>query len=126
MRVPSVFGQSWKHEEKTVRLNSYYIKFSPTPEDRVYKNFGLFIMTRLPMEAEELKLDLHLAHGRSVMTKFIPFGVVEFNKDEVSNSFNKKLKRKRKFEVNNWAFPSCRLRWRRIFKKCSSKLFSID
>lgn len=87
MRVPSVFGQSWKNE-KTVRLNSYYIKFSPTPEDRVYKNFGLFIMTRLPMEAEKLELDLHLAHGRSVMTKFIPFGVVEFNKDEIKMAEN--------------------------------------
>lgn len=92
MLVPSAFGQSWKNAEKTVRLNSYYIKFCPTPEDRVYKKFGLFIMTRLPMEAEKLELDLHLAHGRSVMTKFIPFGVVEFNNDEVNNFVNKKEK----------------------------------
>jgi endoribonuclease Dicer len=87
MRVPSVFRQSWKNEQKTVRLNSYYIKFCPTPEDRVYKKFGLFIMTPLPMEAEELELDLHLARSRSVMTKFMPFGVVEFNKDEVNIFF---------------------------------------
>ncbi|WJX95975.1 endoribonuclease Dicer [Trifolium repens] len=88
MRVPSVFRQSWKNEQKTVRLNSYYIKFCPTPEDRVYKKFGLFIMTPLPMEAEKLELDLHLAHSRSVMTKFMPFGVVEFNKDEIKMAEN--------------------------------------
>ncbi|XP_058759719.1 dicer-like protein 4 isoform X1 [Vicia villosa] len=88
MLVPSAFRQSWKNTEKTVRLNSYYIKFCPTPEDRVYKKFGLFIMTRLPLEAEKLELDLHLAHSRSVMTKFIPFGVVEFNNDEIKMAEN--------------------------------------
>ncbi|CAI8584290.1 unnamed protein product [Vicia faba] len=88
MLVPSAFGQSWKNAERTVCLNAYYIKFFPTPEDRVYKKFGLFIMTRLPMEAEKLELDLHLAHGRSVKTKFIPFGVVEFNKDEIKMAEN--------------------------------------
>lgn len=93
MLVPSAFGQSWKNEEKSVHLNSYYIKFCPFPEDRDYRKFGLFIMTRLPMEAEKLELDLHLAHGRSVMTKFIPFGVVEFNKDEVNNFFFWKIKK---------------------------------
>lgn len=87
MLVPSAFRLSWKNDEKIVHLNSYYIKFCPHPEDRVYKKFGLFIMTRLPMEAEKLELDLHLAHGRSVMTKFIPFGAVEFNEDEVNHIF---------------------------------------
>ena len=85
MLVPSAFGHSWINKEKIVHLNSYYIKFCPYPEDRVYKKFGLFIMTRLPVEAEKLKLDLHLAHGRSVMTTFVPFGVVEFDKDEVND-----------------------------------------
>ncbi|RDY03580.1 Dicer-like protein 4, partial [Mucuna pruriens] len=83
MLVPSAFGQSWINEDKIVRLNSYYIKFCPCPDDRVYKEFGLFIMARLPMEAEKLELNLHLAHGRSVMTKFVPFGVIEFDKDEI-------------------------------------------
>ena len=87
MLVPSAFGQSWINEDKVVLLNSYYIKFCPCPEDRVYKEFGLFIMARLPMEAEKLELDLHLAHGRSVMTKFVRFGVVEFDKDEVHAIF---------------------------------------
>ncbi|KOM32927.1 hypothetical protein LR48_Vigan01g248300 [Vigna angularis] len=83
MLVPSAFGQSWTNKDEIVHLNSYYIKFCPCPVDRVYKEFGLFIMARLPMEAEKLELDLHLAHGRSVMTKFLPFGVVEFDKDEI-------------------------------------------
>ncbi|XP_061375757.1 dicer-like protein 4 isoform X1 [Gastrolobium bilobum] len=83
MPVPSAFRLSWINEEKIVHLNSYYIKFCPCPEDRVYKEFGLFIMTRLPMEAEKLELDLHLARGRSVMSKFVPFGVVEFDKNEI-------------------------------------------
>ncbi|KAJ1385905.1 Ribonuclease III domain [Sesbania bispinosa] len=87
MLVPSAFGHSWINE-KIVHLNSYYIKFCPCPEDRDYRRFGLFIMTRLPMEAEKLELDLHLAHGRSVMTKFIPFGVVEFDKDEIKMAEN--------------------------------------
>ncbi|KAL9326120.1 hypothetical protein ACSQ67_006765 [Phaseolus vulgaris] len=88
MLVPSAFGQSWINEDKVVLLNSYYIKFCPCPEDRVYKEFGLFIMARLPMEAEKLELDLHLAHGRSVMTKFVRFGVVEFDKDEIKMAEN--------------------------------------
>ncbi|KAL1372177.1 hypothetical protein HN51_002320 [Arachis hypogaea] len=83
MLVPSPFRKSWINEEKIVHLNSYYIKFRPFPEDRVYKKFGLFIMTCLPAEAEKLELDLHLAHGRSVKSTFVPFGVVEFDKDEI-------------------------------------------
>ncbi|KAK7265138.1 hypothetical protein RJT34_32754 [Clitoria ternatea] len=89
MLVPSAFGQSWINEDKVVHhLNSYYINFCPCPEDRLYKEFGLFIMTRLPMEAEKLEIDLHLAHGRSVLTKFVPFGVVEFDKDEIKMAEN--------------------------------------
>ncbi|XLU32993.1 hypothetical protein S245_069059, partial [Arachis hypogaea] len=51
-------------------------------KDRVYKKFGLFIMTCLPAEAEKLELDIHLADGRYVISTFVPFGVVEFDKDE--------------------------------------------
>ncbi|KAK7329981.1 hypothetical protein VNO77_24164 [Canavalia gladiata] len=88
MLVPSAIGPSWINEDKIIHLNSYYIKFCPCPEDRVYKEFGLFIMTHLPIEAEKLELDLHLAHGRSVMTKFVPFGVVDFEKDEIKMAEN--------------------------------------
>ncbi|XP_020236092.1 dicer-like protein 4 isoform X2 [Cajanus cajan] len=88
MLIPSALGQSWINEDKVVCLYSYYIKFCPSPADRVYKAFGLFIMASLPMEAEKLELDLHLAHGRSVMTQFVPFGVVEFDKDEIKMAEN--------------------------------------
>ncbi|XP_019453233.1 PREDICTED: dicer-like protein 4 isoform X2 [Lupinus angustifolius] len=88
MLVPAAFRQSWVNKEKIVHLNSYYLKFCPCPEDRVYKKFGLFIVTRLPVEAEKLELDLHLAHGRSVISKFVPFGVVEFDKDEIKMAEN--------------------------------------
>ncbi|XP_052119239.1 dicer-like protein 4 isoform X2 [Arachis duranensis] len=83
MLVPSPFKKSWKNEEKVVHLNSHYIKFCPFPEDRVYEKFGLFIMPCLPTEAEKLELDLHLAHGRFVISTFVPFGVVEFEVQEV-------------------------------------------
>lgn len=92
MLVPPVFGQSWINEEKIVHLNSYYIKFCPCPNDRDYKKFGLFIMAPLPPEAEKLELDLHLAHSRYVKTKVIPFGVLEFHKDEVNNFWFWKIK----------------------------------
>ncbi|KAL4274603.1 hypothetical protein AHAS_Ahas20G0023700 [Arachis hypogaea] len=82
MLVSSPFRKSWKNEEKLVHPNSCYIKFCPFPEDRVYKKFGLFIMTCLPAEAEKLELDIHLADGRYVISTFVPFGVVEFDKDE--------------------------------------------
>ncbi|XP_027329743.1 dicer-like protein 4 [Abrus precatorius] len=88
MLIPSAIRQSWINKDTIVSLNSYYIKFCPCPKDRVYKEFGLFVMTFLPMEAENLELDLHLARGRSVMTSFVPFGVVEFDKDEIKMAEN--------------------------------------
>ncbi|XLT12882.1 hypothetical protein HN51_058572 [Arachis hypogaea] len=51
-------------------------------KDRVYEKFGLFIMPCLPAEAEKLEIDLHVAHRRSVISTFVPFGVVEFDNDE--------------------------------------------
>ncbi|KAI4335598.1 hypothetical protein L6164_014232 [Bauhinia variegata] len=83
MLVPSAFRLAWINNGKIVHFYSYYIKFTPIPEDRIYKKFGLFIMTTLPMEAEKLELDLHLAHGRSVLTKLVPLGVTEFDNDEI-------------------------------------------
>ncbi|KAK7388536.1 hypothetical protein VNO78_23354 [Psophocarpus tetragonolobus] len=88
MLVPSAFRQSWINEDKIVHFNSYYIKFCPSPEDRVYKEFGLYIMAHFPVEAEKLEVDLHLAHSRSVMTKFVPCGIVEFDKDEIKMAQN--------------------------------------
>ncbi|XP_054806590.1 dicer-like protein 4 isoform X2 [Prosopis cineraria] len=83
MLVPSAFRQAWSHSDDIVHLNSYLLKFRPSPEDRIYKEFGLFMMTRLPAEAVKLEIDLHLARGRTVMTRFVPFGAIEFDKAEI-------------------------------------------
>ncbi|KAM3714268.1 hypothetical protein ACJW31_01G319400 [Castanea mollissima] len=83
MLVPAVLKEPWTNLENPVHFYSYYIEFSPRPEDRIYKKFSLFVKAALPEEAERMELDLHLAHGRSVMTKFVPSGVAEFDKDEI-------------------------------------------
>lgn len=83
MLVPAALKEPWTNLEDYVLLNSYYIKFIPDPEDRSYKEFGLFVKSPLPKEAERMELDLHLARRRSVMTKLVPSGVAEFNRKEV-------------------------------------------
>lgn len=84
MLVPSAIKGSWNNVEDHVHLSSYYIEFSPDPADRIYRPFGLFVKMPLPVEAEKMELDLHLARGRSVKTKLIPSGVTGFDKDEVA------------------------------------------
>ncbi|KAL5547660.1 hypothetical protein UlMin_002891 [Ulmus minor] len=83
MLIPAALSEPWDNTENPVYLFSYYIEFSPNPPDRTYKRFGLFVKARLPFEAEEMKLNLHLARGRSVMTKLIPSGFAEFYEDEI-------------------------------------------
>ncbi|KAF5945922.1 hypothetical protein HYC85_016150 [Camellia sinensis] len=83
MLVPAALKEPWTDLENPVCLNSYFIKFSPQPADRSYKNFGIFVKTPLPGEADRMKLDLCLARGRSVMTELIPSGVSKFDKDEI-------------------------------------------
>ncbi|KAI8023022.1 Dicer-like protein 4 [Camellia lanceoleosa] len=83
MLVPAALKEPWTDLENPVCLNSYFIKFSPQPADRSYKNFGIFVKTTLPGEADRMKLDLCLARGRSVMTEIIPSGVSKFDKDEI-------------------------------------------
>lgn len=84
MLVPAILRESWTKSENPVHLNSYFLQFNPDPEDRVYKDFSLFVKSPLPGEAEKLELDLHLARGRSVMTKLVPSGIAEFTKYEVT------------------------------------------
>lgn len=90
MLVPAALKESWSNLEH-ICLSSYHIKFSPTPVDRVYRKFGLFVKAPLPAEAERMELDLHLARGRSVMTELVPSGVAEFNEDEVTVIFLQKI-----------------------------------
>lgn len=89
MLVPAALKEPWSNLEDLVSLSSYYLKFNPVPEDRIYKSFGLFVKAPLPVEAESMELDLHLAHGRSVMTELVPSGFAEFGKDEVDSYFQK-------------------------------------
>ncbi|KAM5548130.1 dicer-like protein 4 [Rosa sericea] len=83
MLVPAVLKESWNKLEDLVTLSAYYFQFDPEPNDRIYRSFGLFVKAPLPAEAEAMELDLHLAHGRSVMTKLVPSGFAEFVKDEI-------------------------------------------
>ncbi|KAJ0089697.1 hypothetical protein Patl1_14811 [Pistacia atlantica] len=83
MLVPAILKESWAKSENPVYLNSYYFQFIPDPKDRIYKDFGLFVKSPLPQEAEKMELDLHLARGRTVKTEFVPSGVAEFTKDEI-------------------------------------------
>lgn len=83
MLVPAAFREPWNNLD-SVRLNLYFIKFSPHPVDRDYKLFGIFVKLPLPGEAERMELDLQLARGRSVMTELVPSKVVKFDKDEVT------------------------------------------
>uniref|UniRef100_A0A5B7C289 Putative dicer-like protein 4 isoform X2 n=1 Tax=Davidia involucrata TaxID=16924 RepID=A0A5B7C289_DAVIN len=83
MLVPAALKESWTNLENPVCLNFYVIEFTPHPEDRFYKKFGLFLKAPLPGEAERMKLNLHLARGRYVTTELVPSGVVTFDKDEI-------------------------------------------
>lgn len=87
MLVPYVLREPWtKAKNTTLSLNSYFIKFNPSPADRLYKDFGLFLKTPLPQEAARMELDLQLARGRSVLTKIVPCGTLEFTYNEVIKS----------------------------------------
>lgn len=117
MLVPAVLRQSWTKSQYPVRLNFYFMQFIPDPADRIYREFGLFVKSPLPGEAEHLKVDLHLARGRSVMTKLVPSGVAEFTKDEVTIIFKIKFDSELVSGVDClYLFRLCRLN---NSKKCS-------
>lgn len=83
MLVPGLFKQKWDLSKRCINLHSYHIRFVPHPADRIYKEFGLFMMSPLPIEAETMDLDLHLANQRSVSVKIFPAGDAKFDSDEV-------------------------------------------
>ncbi|KAL9242481.1 hypothetical protein vseg_016474 [Gypsophila vaccaria] len=83
MLIPAILKGPWINVEYPVSLNSYFIRFIPKPHDRQYKDFGLFLKAPLPLDAKRLVIDLHLAHGRSVLTDLVPSGHVEFNEEEM-------------------------------------------
>ncbi|XP_059637819.1 dicer-like protein 4 isoform X5 [Cornus florida] len=88
MIVPSALRESWIDSERPVCLNFYFVKFIPRPEDRLYKEFGIFLKASLPREAEGLKvlLQLHGGGGRTVEAELVPSGVVNFDEDEIQEA----------------------------------------
>ncbi|KAK9060685.1 hypothetical protein SSX86_021391 [Deinandra increscens subsp. villosa] len=84
MFVPSVLQVPWiKVKNTALSLHSYFIKLNPSPADRLYKDFGIFLKNPLPQEAERMELDLQLARGRSIMTGLVPCGTLEFTDNEI-------------------------------------------
>lgn len=83
MLVPAALKKPWGEVGSSTRLSCYYIKILPTPADREYRKFGLFMKEPLPEEAGKMKVELCLAHGRMVKSQLIPCGVTRFYKDEV-------------------------------------------
>ncbi|XP_009418500.3 endoribonuclease Dicer homolog 4 isoform X1 [Musa acuminata AAA Group] len=81
--VPAALRRSWSNDDTNINLHFYYIRFIPKPKDRQYRMFGLFIKNPLPQEAESLKVDLHLTHGRIVETTLTPQGMTTFDKEEI-------------------------------------------
>ncbi|XP_012071444.1 dicer-like protein 4 isoform X2 [Jatropha curcas] len=88
MLVPTILKESWTISENRIHLHAYYIEFCPVPEDRIYKKFCLFIKARLPLEAEQLQVELHLARGRFVKIELVPSGPVVFNTDEITKAMH--------------------------------------
>ncbi|XP_058067534.1 endoribonuclease Dicer homolog 4-like isoform X3 [Magnolia sinica] len=88
MLVPAALRVPWSITENPVCLHFYFIQFIPIPDDRQYQNFGLFIKTPLPKEAETMDIDLHLKHGRIVNTTLLPSGLIEFDNNEIIQAQN--------------------------------------
>ncbi|KAH6828797.1 dicer-like 4 [Perilla frutescens var. hirtella] len=84
MLVPSVLRKPWTKVGSSTYFSCYYIEICPTPADREYRRFGLFMKEPLPEEAGKMKVDLCLARGRMVRSKLIPNGSARFHKDEIA------------------------------------------
>lgn len=83
--VPSALQVDWRGSASHLTFHFYHLNFVPKPSDRCYRKFGLFVALPLPKEAENLKVDLHLARSRIIETKLIPHGVISFSETEVSH-----------------------------------------
>lgn len=83
MLVPAALRKPWTEAQSSTCFSCYYIDICPTPADREYRRFGLFMKDPLPDEAGQMKVELCLARGRMVRSQLIPYGVTRFHKDEV-------------------------------------------
>jgi endoribonuclease Dicer len=85
MLIPAVLKPSGLKLDSLSNLHFYYVKFIPIPEDRRYQMFGLFVINPLPVEAETLQVDLHLARGRIVKAGIKHLGKIAFEKEKASS-----------------------------------------
>lgn len=83
MLIPSVLRIPWSDSENSISLNFYFLKLIPIPGDRSYQNFGLFLKSSLPEEAERMLVNLYLHQNRMVKVELVPSGIVVFDRDEV-------------------------------------------
>ncbi|CAN6448099.1 unnamed protein product [Victoria cruziana] len=81
--VPSALQVDRRGSASHLKFHFYHVNFVPKPRDRCYRKFGLFVALPLPQEAENLKVDLHLARSRIIETKLIPHGVISFSETEI-------------------------------------------
>ncbi|PKA57540.1 Endoribonuclease Dicer like 4 [Apostasia shenzhenica] len=83
MLVPAVLKGPLPSFVENIDLYFYFVRFTPIPDDRKYRPFGLFLKAPLPNEAIALKVDLHLARGRIVKSGFVYCGMVPFDNEEI-------------------------------------------
>ncbi|KAJ6808725.1 endoribonuclease Dicer-like protein 4-like isoform X1 [Iris pallida] len=83
MLVPAVLREPWTIVDGRINLYFYHVSCVPIPEDRDYRDFGIFLKYPLPKEAETMQVDLHLARGRIVKTRFVPSGMIKFHREEI-------------------------------------------
>ncbi|CAA7398025.1 unnamed protein product [Spirodela intermedia] len=81
--VPAMLRAPQTDIEDQFNFHFYLIKFKPIPDDRKYREFGLFVTTPLPKEAETMDVDLCLTHRRIVKTGLIHSGSVMFDKEKI-------------------------------------------
>uniref|UniRef100_A0A453CF00 Dicer dsRNA-binding fold domain-containing protein n=1 Tax=Aegilops tauschii subsp. strangulata TaxID=200361 RepID=A0A453CF00_AEGTS len=83
MLIPTILKPSTCKLDCPLNLHFYYIQFFPIPADRHYRIFGLFVINPLPMEAEKLEVDLHLARGRIVKAGMKHLGTISFDEEQM-------------------------------------------
>nr|AIE15766.1 Dicer-like protein 4a [Salvia miltiorrhiza] len=86
MLVPAALRKPWTAAGISTYFSCYYIEICPTPADREYRRFGLFMKEPLPEGAGEMKVELCLARGRMVRSQLIPCGVTRFHRDEIADA----------------------------------------
>jgi hypothetical protein len=85
--VPDAFSGTWAMAESGVTLYAYTVSFVPTPNDRAYVNFGLFLESDLGPEAGIMEVELQLRNRRLVNTKCLPSGRLDFEQHQVIDLF---------------------------------------